>query len=90
MAPVVADEESLEALIEGIRRREAEEEDDAEVALDDLIERMADIRAEPMGTEDLVREDEFVCRSCDMILNRSLLARREGTVCVECALPSPE
>jgi Domain of unknown function (DUF4193) len=78
-------DESLEQLLEGIERREAAAEDDAEAALDELIDEMADIRAEPAGTEHMVRRDEFVCEVCNLILNRSQMAGRGYSVCVECA-----
>jgi hypothetical protein len=81
---VLPDEESLEELAERIERAQALEEEDEKAILDELIEEIADIRAEPVGGEDLVREDEFVCRLCGMILNRSMQASWPTNACVDC------
>jgi hypothetical protein len=78
-------DESLERLLERIGHQDAEDEDDAEAALDELIDEMADIRAEPADAEGMVRSDEFVCEACNLILNRSQMATWEYSVCVECS-----
>ncbi len=80
----VVAERSLEQLVLESEARQAAEEDDEEAVLDELIREFADIRAEPFVDEEFMREDEFACRSCRLILNRSLLADRSRFLCVDC------
>jgi formamidopyrimidine-DNA glycosylase len=81
---VMLDEQSLEQLVEAVEARQAGEEDDEEAILDELIREMADIRAEPMTGEAFIREDEFFCRACGMILHRTRLADRTRLICEDC------
>jgi hemerythrin len=82
---VLLEEESLEQMALAIEARQAAEEEDEEADLDELIRELADIRVEPFVDEEFMREDEFACRSCGMILHRSLLANRRRLVCIDCA-----
>jgi hypothetical protein len=86
-APVV--EESLERMVEAQEVRQALEErdDDAEVALEELIGSLADIRVRPFEDGTTVRSDEFVCRSCNMAMHRSLLADPDAPLCLDCFVP---
>jgi hypothetical protein len=77
-------EESLEEMILAVEARQAAEEDDEEALLDELIREMADIRAEPMTGEAFIREDEFFCRACHLILHRARLADRTRLICEDC------
>ena len=82
-------EESLERIAEAYEQHRAREErdDDAEVALDELIGVLSDIRYRPHDDDSPIRPDEFVCRSCRMAMHRSLLADAEGEICLECFVP---
>jgi formamidopyrimidine-DNA glycosylase len=82
---VMLDEQSLEQLVEAVEARQAAEEDNEEAAFNELIMELADIRAEPFVDEEFMREDEFACRSCNMILHRSRLADRSRLICEDCS-----
>lgn len=79
-------EESLEALEERVRREQAKEEDDAEVALADLEEALASRQRLPR--ESLPEErtgEEFTCSSCHLIYSRGCLGDEDRLLCVDCA-----
>jgi hypothetical protein len=82
----VAEEQSLEQMVEAQEDRQALEEDDPELAFDELIRLLADIRVEPLGEEG-ARPDEFVCRSCQMVMSRNLLGEPSALICIECFVP---
>jgi Domain of unknown function (DUF4193) len=85
-APTI-EERSLEQLVRRQERRQAREEDDAERDLAELIRDFTDL-AGPSGAldaEDLVREDEFACIRCHMVVHRSRRALRGAPVCLDCA-----
>jgi predicted SprT family Zn-dependent metalloprotease len=81
--------ESLEALAEEIFRRDQSHDEDGEAELRELMRDFAHPEPEPPVHEEFVREDEFACRSCRMILHRTRLADRTRMICVECATGIP-
>jgi sarcosine oxidase gamma subunit len=84
-------EEGLKALQERAREHSAEAEEDEETALQELIEEFVPAEAddgtaaEPETPEPVVGPDEFTCRSCHLVLHRSLLADRRRGMCADCA-----
>jgi hypothetical protein len=81
---IFVEEQSLERLVEAVEARQAAEEDDDEAAFNELIKELADIRIEPFVDEEFMREDEFACRVCNMIMHRSRLADGGRFICEDC------
>ena len=81
--------ESLEALAEEIFRRGLEYDQDGEAELEQLISDFVRVGRGSIPDEEFVRQDEFACRSCRMILHRSRLADRGRLICVDCAAGNP-
>jgi hypothetical protein len=83
---VIFEERSLEQMADAMERRQAEEEHDAEVAFLELIRDLADIRPAQVMDDELLHDDEFVCRSCHLVLHRSRLTKGKPWLCLDCAL----
>ncbi|MGH2655547.1 MAG: DUF4193 family protein [Actinomycetota bacterium] len=79
-------EESLEALEERIERGWAREDEDQEVALEELIEALvrAERTTDPPAPEER-RSDEFTCSWCRLIRSRTCLADDARMICEDCA-----
>jgi hypothetical protein len=78
-------EQSLESLTEAIYRRDQNHDDPSQAELDELIRDLVYVAPEPLVDEEFVREDEFACRSCHLILHRTKLADRRRLLCSDCA-----
>ncbi len=76
---------SLEQLMEARERKLAMDEEDGDALLDELISALAEVRLLSDGNEELIREDEFSCRACDLIVHRSRLFDGELMICRDCA-----
>jgi uncharacterized protein DUF4193 len=80
------EEQSLEMLEEHLEKRWSTEEDDEEVALEELIDAM--VVPEPVGgpaVPNAVGEAEFICSSCQLVRPVASLADLELVICSECA-----
>lgn len=79
-------DESLEALEERVEKRRAREEDDEEVALEELIEALVPVeRVRLPSVPEALSGDEFTCSVCQLIRSRRCLADEEQMICVDCA-----
>lgn len=64
---------------------EHERADDDEAALNELIAELSGpVEEEGPSPQEFVRRDEFVCRSCHLVLHRSGLADRGRMACTAC------
>ncbi len=79
-------EESLEALEERVDEQWSREEEDKEIALEELIEAMVPTEraGEPSVPEER-RGDEFTCSRCHLIRPRRCLADEDWMICADCA-----
>lgn len=72
--------------VEAKQALEHDRADDEEAALDELIAELSTpVEEEALSLEEFVREDEFVCRFCHLVLHRSRLADRHRMICTGCA-----
>lgn len=79
-------EESLEVLEEHLEKRWAREEEDEEVALEELIEAMASRQGGAAATTpEGPTQDEFICTSCNLVRSRRCLADEDRLICGDCA-----
>ena len=81
--PVV--EESLETMIERIERQMIGEEQTELDVFEELERQMATVRVEAYVEDEFIREDEFTCLRCNMIVHRSRMADPVHRFCDECA-----
>lgn len=71
---------------EARQAHEHDRADDEELALDQLIGQLCTpVEDEGASPEGFVRKDEFVCRSCHLVVHRGVLADRLRMVCSWCA-----
>jgi hypothetical protein len=77
-------EESLETMIERLERKQAEEERTAQNLFDELERQMASMPTDVYVDDEFIREDEFTCLGCNMILHRSRLKDPVRRLCKEC------